>query len=67
MHIILIILVITVILLVLAGIIINLSFRKRNEAQLLQKSGKKSHTTQLHELLFQRKNHADTLDLNDYE
>lgn len=67
MLIILITLVIMVILLVLFLMMLNLYLGNRNKVQIVWKDGKKSHTTQLHEMLFQRKNHTDTLDMNDYE
>ena len=62
-----IILAVTVLLLLLVGLILNFFLAKRSKLLVVHKSGKKSPTTQLHELLFQRTRDTNTLDLNDDE
>jgi hypothetical protein len=66
--IILIILVFAVLLLVLAGLMLNLYFRNQKEMQSKQqnrKSRKKSPTAQLHDLIFRRKEYTAPLEVDD--
>lgn len=62
----LIIVAVTMLLLVLAGLILNVSLYKRGLLGA-QPNGKKSPSTQLHELIFQRKKNTASPDLNDQE
>jgi hypothetical protein len=63
---ILIILAVTVLLLILAGLILNLSLYKRNGPHGAQQNRRKSYTAQLHERIFQREKNTSPLDRNDY-